>query len=119
MKYMINKKIVAAVSSVVSLALPFAVMAINEPNVPSGNSNISIIGIVNAILSFIWPIFIGFAVLMFIVAAFKFFTAQGEPEAVKSAQQFVIWGIVAVAVGVLAFSLPFAVQNLLGQQGIN
>lgn len=114
-----NKKIVAISTFAASLLLPLSVMALPNITTPNGNSTVSIPGVIDAILRFVWPVFIGFAVLMFILAAFQFFTSQGEPEKVNSARQFVIWGIVGVVVGVLAFSLPFAVQSFLGTQGIN
>jgi len=114
----INKKIATLSATALLLVAPLAAMALPAINTPNGNGNIDILGVINAALAFLWPVFIGFAVIMFIIAAFQFFTAQGDPDKVNSARQFVIWGIVGVVVGVLAFTLPFAVQNLLGQNGI-
>lgn len=113
-----NKKLIIATSLTMLLALPMAAMAIADPAVPNGNANISVIELINAILAFLWPIFIGFAVIMFVIAGFYFITAQGEPDGVKKARDFVIWGVVGVAVGVLAFSLPYVVQNLLSNNGV-
>ena len=112
-----NKKIVA-LASLATLALPLAAYAILPPVTPGGNANLSVIGIVNVILNFLWPIFIGFAVIMFIIAAFMFITAQGDGDKVASARQFVIWGVVGVAVGILAFSIPYVVQNTLCLNGV-
>ncbi len=108
-----NKKLVALTSAVM-LAAPLAIFAIVQPNTPNTLVGFSVIGLVNTVLNFIWPVFIGFAVIMFIVAAFYFITAQGEAEKVAEARQFVIWGIVGVAVGILAFTIPYVVQNAFG-----
>jgi hypothetical protein len=108
-----NKKLVALTSAVM-LAAPLAIFAIANPNTPNTLVGFSVIGLVNTILNFIWPVFIGFAVIMFIIAAFYFITAQGEAEKVAEARQFIIWGVVGVAVGILAFTLPYVVQNAFG-----
>lgn len=111
---MINKKIAALLASSVLLALPVVSMAILNPVVPTTIANFSVINLVNTILNLIWPIFIGFAVVMFIISGFYFIAARGEPEGVDKARQFLIWGVVGVAVGVIAFSIPYVVQNAFG-----
>ena len=108
-----NKKLITLASTVL-LASPMAIFAIAQPTTPNTLVGFSIIGLVNTILNFIWPIFIGFAVIMFIIAAFYFVTAQGEAEKVGEARQFVIWGVVGVAVGILAFTLPYVVSTAFG-----
>ncbi len=114
-----NKKIIAlTLASATLLALPVAMFAIGQPAIPQSNQALSVIGIINVVLSFLWPLFIGFAVIMFIIAAFFFVTAQGEADKVGEARQFLIWGVVGVAVGILAFSIPYVVQFTLCQGGI-
>ncbi len=108
-----NKRLITLVSTAL-LTLPTAIFAIVNPTVPNTLVGFSVIGLINTILSFIWPVFIGFAVIMFIIAAFKFIAAQGEATAVTEARQFVIWGVVGVTVGVLAFTLPYVVSNAFG-----
>ncbi|OGZ64038.1 MAG: hypothetical protein A3A98_03785 [Candidatus Staskawiczbacteria bacterium RIFCSPLOWO2_01_FULL_40_39] len=106
-----NKKIAIA-SLTVLMVLPLMSMA--ELRLPSSNPDFSVWTIVTAVLNLIWPIFIGFAIIMFIVAGFEFLTAQGEISKVVKARQAVIWASVGVVVGVLAFSLPFVIWNQLG-----
>src|SRR5438309_380054 len=108
-----NKKLIALTSTAL-LAVPAVMFAITQPNTPNTLVGFSIIGLVNTILNFIWPVFIGFAVIMFIIAAFQFISSQGNPEGVKTARDFVIWGVVGVAVGILAFTIPYVVQNAFG-----
>lgn len=109
-----NKKLVVITSAAIG-AFPALCLAVFNPGqVPFAGDNGIVLttnGIINNILSFIWMAFIAFAVIMFIVAGFHFFTAEGDPDKAKEARQFVIWGVVGIIVGVLAFSLPFLVQN--------
>lgn len=104
-----NKKVIALLSC--STLFPGLAGAVMISPTPGGS--LTLMGIINLAVAFIWPLFIGFAVIMFIIAGFKFLSAQGEPEGVKDAQKSVMWGVVGVVVGVLAFSIPFLIQNFI------
>ena len=52
----------------------------------------------------LWPIFTGFVVIIFLWAGILYLTARGEPGKIQTANKAVIWGIVGVAVGILAYS---------------
>ena len=56
----------------------------------------------------------GFAIVMFVLAGFQMLQAQGDPEGVGKARMSVIWGMVGVALGILAFSIPFFVRTQIG-----
>ncbi len=92
---------------------PVAVFALAEVQQPGQNGITSVWTFFNRILNFIWPIFIGIAILMFIVAGFTFLTANGDPSKIKTAQHAVVWAMVGVGVAVLAYSLVIVVTNLL------
>ena len=66
------------------------------------------------IFNFIWPFFLGFAIIMFIVAGFIFLTASGEAGKVKTAKDAVLWGIIGIIVAILSFSIPGIIGTLLG-----
>ena len=104
-----NKKLIALTSTTL-LMFPVLVFAFGAP-LP-GIVNISTA--IDRIFLFIWPLFIAFAIIMFIVAGFIYLTAHGEPGRVKTAGQAVMWGAVGVGVGVLAFSIPTIVSVMLG-----
>lgn len=110
---MINKKLIAATALMVTLAMPFAAMALNTGEPPAGNPNLDVDTVITPVLRLVWQVFIAFAVVMFLIAAFYFFTSQGEPEKVASARQFVIWGVVSIVIAILAFSLPFVIRNVV------
>jgi len=109
-----NKKLVILFSSMVLLTLPVVMLADINPGPAPNSQNLSVTQIVNIVLNFIWPIFVGFAVIMFLVAGFLFLTAQGDPGKVGAARQAILWGIIGVVVGVIAFSIPFIIRNTLG-----
>ena len=88
-----------------------ALADIPNPTVPEATMTGNVIDIINTILNFIWPVFIGVAVIFFLVAAFIFVTANGDPGKIGSARQALLWGVIGIVVGGIAFSLPFLVQN--------
>jgi|SRR3989344_1198022 len=102
-----NKKLITLASFGILLIFPLMAFAI-----PSAIGNV--VDIMQRILGFIWPVFVGFAIIMFIVAGFIFLTSQGDPGKAKTARDAVIWGVVGVIVGILAFSIPLIIGNTLG-----
>jgi len=106
-----NKKIIAA--SVLMLALPLVSMAFSPGNIPNAVETLKVNDLIDIVFSIIWPVVVAFAIIMFILAAFMFFNAQGDPEKIASARNAVIWGVVGMVVALLAFSIPFIVRNTL------
>ena len=103
-----NKKLIIALSALTILAMPLAAMAFDPGVAPTGDSSLTIATIINRILGFLWPIFAGFAVIMFLIAGFQFL--MNKPD---EGRQAVLWGVVGVVVGLLAFSIPYIVRNVL------
>lgn len=109
-----NKKLIALLPSVTLLLLPVAVLADIDPGLAPGAQNLSITQIVNIVLNFIWPLFVGFAVIFFLIAGFQFLTAQGAPDKIATARMSVLWAVIGVVLGIIAFSIPFIVRTTLG-----
>lgn len=110
-----NKKLIIATLSSILMALPLAAFAVyNNPPLPITLPVTTIDGLVIAILGVLWPIFMGFAVIMFMIAGFNFFTAQGEPSKLVVVRTAVIWGVVGLVVGMLALTIPVVVKTALG-----
>lgn len=107
-----NRKIISSIVAITSLIVPFVAAGVEFGNPPVGQA-LDIPTLLNRVLGIVWPVFIGFAIIMFIVAGFFFLKAQGEPAEVKTAQKALLWGVVGVIVGILAFSIPFIVRGLL------
>lgn len=108
-----NKKLLIAYATTTLLALPLITLGFDTGEVPTPIMDLSISGLIDVVFGIIWPIFIAFSIVMFIIAAFLFFTAQGDPDKVAQARQFVIWGVVGIVVAVIAFSIPFVIKSLI------
>lgn len=106
-----NKKLIILFSLAFLLSLPAVSLAVNLMGLP-GTTN-DIFKVIGNIFGLIWPIFAGFAVIMFVVAGFLFLTAQGDAAKLKDARNAVVFGAVGVGVGLLAFSIPLIIQKLL------
>lgn len=109
------KKIFSIISSGALLLLPVTVFGapFDAGTRPGANINADqqwLNGIITALISSIWMLFVAFAIIMFIVAGFAFLKSQGEPSEIATARRALLWGIIGVAVGVLAFLLPFIIQ---------
>ncbi len=85
----------------------------NPGNIPNAVTTLSINGLIDIFFNILWPLFIAFAIIMFILGGVAFFNAQGDPDKVATARNQVLWGIAGLAVAFLAFSLPFIVRLTL------
>ncbi len=101
-----NKKSLI-IPSIILLTFPFVAFALPAQIAGIGD-------LIARITLFLWPIFIGFAVIMFLYSGFMFLTAQGDPSKTSAARGALLWGIIGVIVGILAFSIPFIIGNSLG-----
>ena len=110
-----NKKLIISSVLPAMLLLPMVALAFAPGDIPNAAPNLSINDLVDVIFSIIWPVAVAFFIIMFIVAAFMFMSARGDPAGVEKARQAVIWGVVGVIVALLAFSIPFIVRNTLGR----
>ena len=122
------KKAIALVKeigpSVVSLALPAFVFAQQGPppsNVPQGNitSLQSILNLLCVVFAWAFWFLIVLAVIFVIIAAFKYLTAAGDPEKVKSAGNTLLYAAVAIGVALLARAVPLVVAGFLGANGLS
>jgi hypothetical protein len=115
--------------SILSLTLPVMAMAQNiqgptapvNPSAPPQGHISSLQGVLNTVcIVFDWAFYflVALAVIFIIVAAFKYLTAAGEPEKVKSAGSTLLYAAVAVGVALLARAVPLIVASFLGANGL-
>jgi hypothetical protein len=115
--------------SIVALVLPAlafaqslpAPTAPNQAAVPQGQIT-SLQGVLQTLCTvFAWAFYflIVIAVIFVIVAAFKYLTAAGDPEKVKSAGQTLLYAAVAIGVALLARAVPLVVGSFLGASGVS
>ncbi|MEK7124753.1 MAG: hypothetical protein AAB877_03705 [Patescibacteria group bacterium] len=94
----------------VFLTLPFLVLA----QLPQGQIELGDIeGIISDIVSFVWIVFVGIVVISFLVAGTYFLTSQGEPEKIRTARRFAIWGAIGVLIAVIGYSAVQMVQTFI------
>lgn len=108
-----NKKLIALSNVAIILALPVVAFAFNAGDVPNAVETLSIGTLIDIVFSIIWPVVVAFSIVMLILAAFTFMTAKGDDGKLAQARSEVIWGVVGIAVALLAFSIPFVVRNTL------
>ena len=70
------------------------------------NASLDIAKVLTTLTDVLWNLFIGFAIIMFIFAAYTLLSSRGNPGKVKSAMDASIWGIVGLVVGMLAWAIP-------------
>jgi len=110
--------------SAAALALPLLASAQNIPNptppsqttVPQGTIS-SLSGVLQSLCTvFGWAFYflIVLAVIFVIIAAFKYLTAAGDPEKVKSAGSTLLYAAIAIGVALLARAVPLVVGSFLG-----
>lgn len=102
-----SKKIVSAVAVGVAFATPLISFA--QPKDVQG-----VIGLFNSALGILQTVFYIVAAIFIIIAAFKYLTAQGDPEKVGEARQMVIYAVIAIAVALLALVIDNIVGSFIG-----
>jgi len=50
------------------------------------------------------------------LSAFGYLTAAGDPEKVKTASHRLLYAVIAVAVGLMAYGIPALVNNFLSRK---
>lgn len=53
--------------------------------------------------------------IMFLVGGFHYLTSQGDSEKVKTATKTIVFGLLALAVGIVAKGLPILVDQLIAR----
>jgi Type IV secretion system pilin len=117
--------------SIIALVLPALAFAqLNPPpsgggvtpvTVPQGNIT-SLTGVLQLLCNvFGWAFYflMILAVIFVIYAAFKYLTAAGNPESVKSAGSVLLYAAIAIAVALLAKAVPLVVGSFLGASGVS
>jgi hypothetical protein len=118
---------IAGVAVIVLFAVPLLALAQAGPaQQPSGfttppQSNIStlqmILNDICGVFDWMFYFLIALSVVFIVIAAYRYLTASGNPEKVKSANSTIIYAAIAVAVALLAVAIPSIVANFLNAQG--
>jgi hypothetical protein len=114
--------------SIIALVLPAFAFAQSLPNptaptptnVPQGQIT-SLQGVLQTLCTvFAWAFYflIVLAVIFVIIAAFRYLTAAGDPEKVKTAGSTLLYAAIAIGVALLARAVPLVVGSFLGASGV-
>lgn len=108
------KKIVLLVTMSLVVGLPLLTLAqITGPSETPVTIE-RIIGILERFINWLFAILLAVAVIFIILAAFKYLTAGGDSEKIKSAHTQLIYALVAIGVALLSKGLVYLVKQLLG-----
>lgn len=107
---------------VVALALPvFASAQIQQPPTgaaPQPYTNINQItgasGILCTIINWMFWALIVLTIIFVLVAAFKYLTAAGDAEKVKSAGNTLLYAAIAVVIALIAKGVPYIIASFIG-----
>lgn len=103
-------------------AAPFLALAQTPVQVPPPStpgpitSGQGFVDLLNVVLRWVATAFWILAALFIFIAAYKYLTAGGDPEKVKSASSNLLWAVVAIAIAIMAYGLPVLVGNFLKGQ---
>ncbi len=97
----------------IMLVLPCGVSATSEPITGVWEDWSDIESFINFIQAVVWFVFVIGVIVCFALAGFYFMTAAGDETKIEKAKTWVKWGLIGVAVGVLAGGLLLLVENLL------
>ena len=115
-----NKKFAISTLSIFLLLpiISFAQGPILFPGTPPLTSTVDLytlaVLIASIILNATWVISVAFVIVQFIIAGFKFLSAQGNPQKIDEARHAVIWGTGGIVVILLAFSILVIMRVTLG-----
>jgi len=110
------KQKLLALSLVGISLLPYAALAqvqVASPSPVEVRDIGDLLDAVNRIVNIIFTALMIAAVIFILLAAFGYLTAAGDPAKVSKAQNMLIYAGVAIAVGLVAFSIPIVVRSIL------
>jgi hypothetical protein len=111
------KKILSHVISaglLTALLLPLLVSAQQPgPGDAPGWGDVDVMRVLGRITDWLFAILLIVAAIFIIVAGYYFVTAQGNPDTVARARQFVLYALIGVLVGFLAKGLVVMVDRIV------
>ena len=110
------KKFLVLIPILLFVALPFfAAAQINSTQtfVQNVTDLGSALTIVNKVAKWFMTIVIAISVIFFVFAGFLYVTSGGKEEKVKDAKNYLLYGIIGIAVSLLAGAITIVVVNLI------
>ncbi len=92
---------------------PVFVLADNDNEDPIIQTGDDVIEIIEGFAVFLWRIFVAVTVIFFIIAGITFMTAAGDLNKIERAKTMFFYGVIGVAIAVLAGGMYALIENLL------
>lgn len=73
----------------------------------------NITGTLSYLIDVLWVLLIGAATISFLLAGYRYVVSQGNPEQVRVAHKMILYGAIALAVGLVARGLVFFVTDVV------
>ena len=100
------KKTVIGIALIATLAAPLLAFAQPSFSVYQNITNYTgVESFINKIASWVFGFFLALVIIFIVYAAFLFLTSGGDDEKVKTAKNYVIYAVIALAVALLARTL--------------
>jgi prolipoprotein diacylglyceryltransferase len=109
------KKIVSALVLLTLFALPAVGLADSGEITPP---TLDFWDALDTIVTYLFGLLIILAVIFLVIAGIMFITAQGDTEKIKKARDYVLWALIGVIVGVLAYALVNFVSQMVGHTDV-
>ena len=77
-----------------------------------------VVGVLIIVVKWVYTILFIVAVLFILLAAFNFITSKGDAEKVGTAKKQLLYAVVGIAVGLLAYAIVELVRGSLGSGGM-
>jgi hypothetical protein len=105
-------EIVLGISGAAAPLLAFA-----QSNTPPITSAQALLNFMCTIFSWMFYFLITLSLIMILVAAFTYVTANGNPEKVGKATKMILYAAIGIAVALIAKGVPSIIASILGAQG--
>ncbi len=99
-----------SVSAGTPCPLPDKILGGDVTNLGGG----SFVALLQTITNWMFTFLLVFAVIIFIYAAYKYLFSGGNEEGTTAAKNYLIYGVIAIAVAMMAKGITFIVAELLG-----
>lgn len=106
------KKITASLTGMLPYVTPLLVSAQTAPPPPITSVSGLQAFICTIVVGWLFTFLVILAIIFVLWAAFKYLTAAGDPEKVKSASHSLIYAAVAIVVAILARGVPLIIGSL-------
>src|SRR3989344_9338838 len=107
------KNLKSKILTVVLTASP--VLALAQARPPQARVGVveDILRILDRVINIVGGLFFAVAVLFIFFAAYLYLTAAGDPEKLTKAKNQLIYSIIAIAIGLIAFSVTTIVERFI------